>query len=401
MPERERMPAVYERAILWVSHPPLLWQRVGGMRVLERQLYTAARAGVKSLWIGMHQPEDAALAGLRVPPGIVLRWVPKGSASLVECEPPYLGLSSDHFLRVATLAHIARQRYPESVSFADASGLGAVQVVLTRDDAVSRAHQVLPEGSYRRLEAPLAADETVAWLMAAGPKSQDGFMARHFDRHISLSVSRLLLETGITPNMMTVFSTVLGLIGAAFFLGVSRAAYVPGALLVWLHSVLDGCDGELARVRFQESAFGSDLDFWGDNVVHLALFSCLGIGFWRTGNGVHTLALAAVADLGVVASAWTAWQHRRRRRVASAVPAPEAGVTEEAPGNGLESKLARLENALAQRDFIYLLVLLALVDCVYEFLWAAAIGGLLYFAIMLHLRRVNEHEQARQPHPAR
>jgi phosphatidylglycerophosphate synthase len=195
--------------------------------------------------------------------------------------------------------------------------------------------------------------------------------------------------------MMTVFSTFLGLVGAAFFLGASRAAYVPGALLVWLHSVLDGCDGELARVRFQESPFGSDLDFWGDNVVHLALFTCLGVGFWRTGNGIHTLVLAAVADLGVIASAGTAWQHRRRQRAESSVPAPEAGVADG------ESKLAKLENSLAQRDFIYLLVLLAMVDCVYEFLWAAAIGGLLYFGIMLYLRRVNENEQARQPYPAR
>jgi hypothetical protein len=83
------------------------------------------------------------------------------------------------------------------------------------------------------------------------------------------------------------------------------------------------------------------------------------------------------------------------------MPVPEAGVTEEAAGGGLESKLSRLENTLAQRDFIYLLVVLAAVDCVYEFLWAAAIGGLLYFGIMLYLRRVNEHEQARQPYPAR
>ena len=81
--------------------------------------------------------------------------------------------------------------------------------------------------------------------------------------------------------------------------------------------------------------------------------------------------------------------------------APEAGVTEAVAGGGFESKLTRLENALAQRDFIYLLVFLALVDCVYEFLWAAAIGGLLYFAVIQYLRRVNEHEQARQPHPAR
>jgi phosphatidylglycerophosphate synthase len=400
VPDRPTLPAVYDRAILWVSHPSLLWLRVGGMGVLERQLFTAARAGVKTLWIGMHQPDAARLDGLRAPEGLALHWVPTGTASLTECQPPYVGLSADHFVRVETLAHVVRQRYPESVSFGDASGLGVISVVTKRDEATIRARAALPEGSHRRLEAPLAAEETISWLMAAGPKSQDGFMSRHFDRHISLAVSRLLLETGVTPNMMTVFSTVLGLIGAAFFLGSSRAAYVPGALLVWLHSVLDGCDGELARVRFQESAFGSDLDFWGDNVVHLALFTSLGLGFWRTGNGVHTLALAAVADLGVVASAWTAWQHRRRLRAASPVPLAEAGVTAEAPGDGIESKLSRLENALAQRDFIYLLVLLALVDCVYEFLWAAAVGGLLYFAIMLYLRRINDHEQARQPHPA-
>jgi phosphatidylglycerophosphate synthase len=394
-------PAVYERAILWVSHEPLLWQRVGGMRVLERQLFTAARAGIKSVWIGVHAPAEGVLNQLRIPPGIHIRWVPKGDASLVECEPPYLGLSGDHFIRVETLAHVARQRYTDSVSFNDASGLGVIAVVLAREDVISRVKQELPAGSYRRLEAPLAAEETISWLMATGPKSQDGFMARHFDRHISLAVSRQLLDTSVTPNMMTIFSTALGLAGAAFFLGASRAAYVPGALLVWLHSVLDGCDGELARVRFQESAFGSDLDFWGDNVVHLALFTCLGVGFWRTGNGIHTLVLAAVADLGVVASAATAWQHRRRRRAASAVPSPEAGVTDEPAVPGFETKLARLENSLAQRDFIYLLVLLAMVDCVYEFLWAAAIGGLLFFGIMRYLRRVNEHEQARQPYPAR
>ena len=76
-------------------------------------------------------------------------------------------------------------------------------------------------------------------------------------------------------------------------------------------------------------------------------------------------------------------------------------LVDERAGTGLGSKLSRLENALAQRDFIYLLVLLAFVDCVYEFLWAAAVGNLLFFAIMLYLRRINDHEQAHQPHPAR
>lgn len=388
---------IYDRAILWVSHPALLRQQVAGIKVLERQLFTAARAGVRSLWIGMHQPDGPEFAALRVPPGLELHWVPKGSASLVECDPPYLGISADHFLRVGTLAHIARQRYPESVSFSDASGLGVVQVVLTRDDTVARKREALPEGSYRRLESPINAEETVSWLMAVGPKSADGFMAKHFDRHISLAVSRSIVETGISPNMMTVFSTVLGLLGALLFLGSGRAFFVAGALLVWAHSVLDGCDGELARVRFQESAFGSDLDFWGDNLVHFVLFTCMGVGFWLSGRGLHALALGAVAGGGALASAWTAWGHRLRRRAAAS--GPEAGVAE-VPAGAFDAKLAKVENALAQRDFIYLLVILALIERVYEFLWASAVGGVVYFAIMLYLRRVNEHEQA-QPHPAR
>lgn len=388
---------VFTRTILWVAHPKLLWHRAGGMLVIERQLFTLARAGIKSVFVAMSKPDDAQIGIMRLPPGLEVRWVTKGAAVLTECEPPYLGISADHLIRIETLAFIARQNFPASVSYNDASTISVVQVVLTREDSISRLEQPLPEGSCIRLEAPLSQGPIVDWLMVAGPKPQDGFMARHFDRHLSLAASRALLDTAITPNQMTVFSTILGLIGTSFFLGDTRLFYVIGALLVWLHSVLDGCDGELARVRFQESPLGSDLDFWGDNLVHLALFTCLGIGFWRTGNGVHTLALAAVADAGVLASAWTAWKHRLARRNAHG---PEAGVVDQLEGDSFESKLSRLENALAQRDFIYLLVLLAFVDMVYEFLWAAAIGGSLFFAIMLFLRRINHNEQARQPHPA-
>lgn len=391
-------PSPFTRAILWVAHPKLLWQKAGGMLVLERHLFTLSRAGLKSVFVAAPEPEADWRKILRLPPGLEVRWVTKGEAALTECEPPYLGVSADHFIRVDSLSYIARQSFPHSVSYDDASALSVVQVVLGREDVISRVKQPLPDGSNIRLEAPLSQGAIVDWLMAAGPKPQDGFMARHFDRHLSLTASRALLDTAVTPNQMTVFSTVLGLIGASFFLGDTRLFYVIGALLVWLHSVLDGCDGELARVRFQESPLGSDLDFWGDNLVHLALFTCLGVGFWFDGH-TRTLALSAIADAGVLASAWTAWGHRKGQRD-ERLRSPEAGVVEEVAGDGFESKLSRLENALAQRDFIYLLVVLAFVDMVYEFLWAAAIGGSLYFIIMLYLRRIKLNEQARQPYPA-
>lgn len=380
-----------ERAVLRVTNAATLSRRAGGMSVLERQLFTARRGGLSVVYVDSTAPLNQD--SLRVPPGLSVRW--KNAPRTPPLETPYLEISGDHLVKPSVIAEAAKRAAAGPVRFADATGAIVVASQPSQDDVLTtlsgdRCFPLRSEPKRR----------IVSWLMTAGPKSQDGFMARVFDRRISMSVSRVLLDSAVTPNMMTIFSTFLGLIGASFFLGTSRRWYIPGALLIWLHSVLDGCDGELARVRFEESAFGSDLDFWGDNLVHVALFTCLGWGFWRDGNGVHTLVLAALADMGAIASAWSAWRHRLSKRRGAAV-APEAGVADEIAGHDFESKLARLENQLAQRDFIYLLVALAFVDCVYEFLWAAAIGGLLYFAIMMYLRRAQSHEQALSPNPAR
>ncbi len=384
---------VLTRAILWVSHPQLLWQRVGGISVLERQLFTLERAGLRSVFVALTEPDEAQLAALRLPRGLEVRWVTRAEKTFIECEPPYLGLSAEHLVRVETVAFIAGQNVVTSVSYDDASGLSVVSVVDARDNALGKPKQPLPDGSYKRLEAPLNQDSIIDWILVAGPKSQDGFMARHFDRHLSLAMSRVLLDSAVTPNQMTLLSTIIGLVGASFFLGDSRLSYVLGAGLIWLHSVLDGCDGELSRARFQESSFGADLDFWGDNLVHLALFTCLGMGFYISGRK-HAVLLAVAADMSVLASAVTAWRRRRARRAVGGLD-PETGVVDEPAGDGVKSRFARLENTLAQRDFIYLLVLLAFMDRMYEFLWAAAIGGFLYFATMLYLEKVNKNEQAR------
>ena len=66
-----------------------------------------------------------------------------------------------------------------------------------------------------------------------------------------------------------------------------------GALLFLAHSILDGCDGELARLQFQQSRWGGVLDFWGDNVVHIVIFACswLSAGAWLLGPSVGPLAL--------------------------------------------------------------------------------------------------------------
>src|SRR5258707_3408733 len=134
-------------------------------------------------------------------------------------------------------------------------------------------------------------------------KDTDGFMARHFDRRISLQISRRLAPTSVTPSQITLLSTAVGLCGAPFFLSAHWSWQTVGALLFLLHSIVDGCDGELARLKFQESRYGGILDVWGDNVVHVAIFACIAAGWALSAAATWPLWLGAAAVFGTLGSA--------------------------------------------------------------------------------------------------
>ena len=91
-----------------------------------------------------------------------------------------------------------------------------------------------------------------------------------------MQISRRLAGTAITPNQMSLISIAVGICGGPFFLSSRPLMQTIGALLFLAHSILDGCDGELARFKFQQSRWGGVLDFWGDNVVHTVIFGCMG-----------------------------------------------------------------------------------------------------------------------------
>lgn len=377
-----------ENAVLLVTRPKLLLERAGGLTVIERQALTAERAGLKHLWVGAPKPDDEVLARLRLPPGF-LSWSMRDASS--ECPTPYLNLSGDHFIRTETLRHAAQAGYRVHATLEDAAGAAIVQVIPARsaDDKIpAPQRQSVPIGASVFLEPPVSSGPVMSWLLSAGTKPQDGFMARYFDRYLSLAVSRRLLDTAVTPNAMTLASAVIGLAGSALFLVPTHAARLAGAALVWLHSVLDGCDGELARVRFQESKFGAVLDFWSDNLVHLALFGCMAWGFYAADHNAWPLLAGLVCAIGTAGSAALVYRERQ------SAPLPAAAQ------NGIQSTLSKVENILAARDFIYVLVILAYFDKLYEFMWMTAVGSTLFFSMMLYLGRA-KNEQASQPHPPR
>ena len=183
-------------------------------------------------------------------------------------------------------------------------------------------------------------------LLKGLTKDTDGFMARHVERPVSLSISRRLAGTAITPNQMSLISILVGICGGPFFLSSRPLMQTVGALLFLAHSILDSFDGELARLKFQQSRWGGVLDFWGDNVVHSVIFGCMGVGWSLSSGSVWPLALGLAAVLGTMGSAgFVYWRLMRLK--------DDGGSLFTSVAASPERPLARLLDAAARRDFGY------------------------------------------------
>jgi len=91
-------------------------------------------------------------------------------------------------------------------------------------------------------------------------KPTDGPVSRNLNRRLSIKISSFLAQYNIAPNLITLASFTLAVISGLFFFLGGYQRIVVGGILAQLSSVLDGCDGEIARLKFSSSDFGKWLD---------------------------------------------------------------------------------------------------------------------------------------------
>jgi phosphatidylglycerophosphate synthase len=173
----------------------------------------------------------------------------------------------------------------------------------------------------------------------------------------------------------------LGLAAAWCFASPEPARQALGGIAFLLHSILDGCDGELARLNFQESRFGGVLDFWGDNVVHSAVFAGIAAGRYLATGESWPFVAGAAAIAGTFASA--AFVYRTTMAAPKAGAKPKDGPEFTSVSAAPPSRVSRIADALARRDFIYLVVLLSAFGRAHWFLALAAVGAPLFFLVLV------------------
>jgi uncharacterized protein (TIRG00374 family) len=159
----------------------------------------------------------------------------------------------------------------------------------------------VPEQKWQRVlseQQRLAAEEKLdSWLV----KPTDGIFAR-MNRKISIPISRQIIPFPITPNMVSLFTLGVSLAGGVFFALGGYWNMLTGAAFSWLASVLDGSDGEVARLKLQESDFGCWLETICDYLSYLFTFAGITIGLWRSSGTRSYLAWGSLFVFGAVLS---------------------------------------------------------------------------------------------------
>jgi uncharacterized protein (TIRG00374 family) len=143
----------------------------------------------------------------------------------------------------------------------------------------------------------LAEQKLDRWLV----KPTDGIFART-NRRISIPISRQLIKFPITPNMVSLFTLGISFMSGVFFAFGGYQNMLAGAILSLFASILDGCDGEVARLKLQESDFGCWLETICDYLYYLFIFAGMTIGLVRSSGTRSYLVWGGLLLFGAVMS---------------------------------------------------------------------------------------------------
>jgi len=342
--------------------------RVAGLLVIDRLVVAAHRAGAESISLVSEKPvprlERTTALGVPV----------KSAVSCPELKGPTLVLSTRLLVQPVDLKRLMERG--GRLTGRDGTRLPAG--VLTEfsgrplEDQLSELPAVAAEGVAAPIADAASAAAAARALWASLTSSSDGFVDEFFNRPVGRCLSKILVHTSVSPNQVSVASTLLGLVSAWLFAQGNYRAALWGAILLQVSAIVDCVDGDLARALFKESRVGKWLDIVGDQVVHISVFASIGIGLYRAGSKAPVLLLAASAAVGVVISFIIVMR----------------GLLQ--PEGRRNTRLQKLIDATTNRDFSVLLILLVLLEKLPWFLWLTAIGVHVFWLLALGVQLLNQ-----------
>ncbi|MGH2724387.1 MAG: NTP transferase domain-containing protein [Actinomycetota bacterium] len=339
--------------------------RLGGLALVERAIRTLLGAGLKRIVVvvGYHAGPVATVAQ-RLAPGrvrvvVAEGWEAGNAASLAAAEPvlaeepSFLLVSADHLFGEGALEELVAVGQPavlvdpapdeavweeatkvrvgtdgavvalgkeltapivdcgaflltpavfHSIRLARERGDATLSAAVTRMAESGRVVAVqLPPGAWwQDVDTPEDLARARRLLRASLRREGDGPVSRILNRRLSIPISWALAPLRPNPDVISVLAFAVGVAGAAF-LAVGHG--LLGGLLVQACSVLDGVDGEVARLTLRAGPRGTLLDGVLDRLSDAAVAG--GLALWAVAAGEPpgaVVALAVAATTGAMLS---------------------------------------------------------------------------------------------------
>ena len=358
--------------------------RVGGLSLVERAVRTLLASGIEHVVVVVgYQAGPVAAVVNRVAPGRVQAafaeaWEQGNGTSLAAAEPYvaeedlFLLVTTDHVFGDGALRPLLAARLPgvlvdhapdpeawaegtrvriheeQAVAFSKELGdpsidcgafllpravFAAQRRVAARGDT-SLAGAVtelagadpleaipLPRGAWwQDVDTPEDLRQAASRLRRSLTKHTDGPVSRYLNRPPSTRLSMRLSNLPLHPDVVSLIAFLVALAGA-WALGAGLG--VTGGALVHAASVLDGVDGEIARLRVRENTGGALLDGTLDRLGDAAIIA--GITVWGLALSADP---ASVAVLAVAATTGAMLSMATKDRMASLgiAPLPERWI---------------------------------------------------------------------------
>ncbi len=223
-------------------------------------------------------------------------------------------------------------------------------------------------------------------------KTATGWLAREVNSKISLPTSKLLVKTPLTPNMISVLINVIGAFCGVFY---AIGHPVIGALCMQAATILDRCDGEIARVKLMETKKGQWVDTISDQVTVLSFLIGVPVGYYSQTHNPIALVLGGInLSIFIFFVIWSFYFLKKYTNSGSLVAYFEVDKLVENSKTSTIRKVIKFFRPVSRRNVYALAFLILAIVSGYPLILGFTTIGLILFLVhqledIIKLRKIN------------